>query len=95
MSKSVCRRGAVIALVVLALPAAAADRDRGRLLHDNHCVLCHTTSVYTREDRLANSYLEVRQQVQRWQENTKLRWSPTDIDNVTEYIADKHYKLPQ
>lgn len=95
MSKSVWRRGAAVALVVFALPAAAADRDRGRSLHDNHCVLCHTTSVYTREDRLANSYLEVRQQVQRWQENTKLRWSPTDIDNVTEYIADKYYKLPQ
>jgi mono/diheme cytochrome c family protein len=95
MSKSVCSGVAAVALLALALPAAAADLDRGRSLHDNHCVLCHTTSVYTREDRLANSYLEVRQQVQRWQENTKLRWSPTDIDNVTEYIAEKYYKLPQ
>lgn len=95
MSKSVFSRVATVALLALALPVAAADRDRGQSLHDNHCVLCHTTSVYTRDDRLANTYLEVRQQVQRWQENTKLRWSPTDIDNVTEYIAERYYKLPQ
>ncbi|MBX9964315.1 MAG: cytochrome C [Burkholderiales bacterium] len=95
MSKSVCSQVAAVALAALAFPAVAADRDRGQSLHDNHCVLCHTTSVYTRADRLANTYLEVRQQVQRWQENTRLRWTPTDIDNVTEYIADKYYKLPQ
>jgi len=84
--------GAVAAMV--GLPSVAADLDRGKSLHDTHCVICHSTTVYTREDRIANSYLELRQQVQRWQENTKLRWTPYDIDSVTEYLAGKYYKIP-
>lgn len=82
------------ALVAASAPSTAADLDRGRSLHDTHCVLCHTPSVYSRDDRIANSYLEIRQQVQRWQENTKLRWSPYDIDSVSEFLADKYYKIP-
>lgn len=81
-------------LAAASAPSTAADLDRGRSLHDTHCVLCHTPSVYSREDRIANSYLEIRQQVQRWQENTKLRWSAYDIDSVSEFLADKYYKIP-
>ena len=84
--------GAMLAMV--SVPSPAADLDRGRSLHDTHCVLCHSPSVYTREDRIANNYVEILQQVQRWQDNTKLRWSPYDIDGVTEFLAERYYKVP-
>jgi len=84
--------GAMLATV--SVPSPAADLDRGRSLHDTHCVLCHSPSVYTREDRIANNYLEILQQVQRWQDNTKLRWSSYDIDSVAEFLADRYYKVP-
>ena len=47
-----------------------------------------------REDRLANTYLEIRQQVDRWQGNTRLRWSPQDIESVAEFLASRYYKVP-
>ncbi|MEI7968172.1 MAG: hypothetical protein WCJ69_04225 [Betaproteobacteria bacterium] len=70
----------------------AADLERGTALHDTFCMVCHSPAVYTREDRIANSYLEIRQQVERWQANAKLRWSQGDIDAVTELLADRYYR---
>lgn len=81
-------------LFAASAPTIGADLERGRSLHDTHCVLCHEPALYARPDRIANSYLEIRQQVQRWQDNTKLRWSPYDIDSVAEFLADKYYKIP-
>jgi len=92
IDRAVVLAGAVLA--ALSTPASAADLERGRSLHDNHCLMCHRTAVYVREDRIAGTYLEIRQQVQRWQENTKLRWSPSDIDSVTEFLAETYYKIP-
>lgn len=81
-------------LGVVAVPALAGDLERGRALHDNHCVMCHGPALYGREDRVANTYLEIRQQVQRWQENTRLRWSQYDVESVTDWLAERHYKVP-
>lgn len=84
----------LLACVFLAPIAQGADLARGQALHDTFCVMCHESNVYTREHRLANSYLEIRQQVVRWHENARLRWSNYDIDSVTEYLAEKYYKIP-
>lgn len=81
-------------LVCMAVSAQAGDLERGRALHDTHCLMCHDSGIYSRQDRIANSYLEVRQQVQRWQENTRLRWTQYDVESVTDWLSEKHYKLP-
>lgn len=88
--------GWVAGLALMAAGGAqAADQERGQALHDTFCVMCHAPAVYTRPDRLANTYLEVRQQVERWQGNARLRWSQSDIDAVTEYVVDRFYKIPR
>lgn len=74
--------------------ANAGDLGRGQALHDTFCVACHEPALYQREDRLANTYLEIRQQVDRWQGNARLRWSPQDIESVAEFLANRHYKVP-
>lgn len=74
--------------------ASAGDLGRGQALHDTFCVACHEPALYQREDRLANTYLEIRQQVERWQGNSRLRWSPQDIESVAEFLANRHYKVP-
>lgn len=83
--------GAVFGCVVTFGTAAAADVRRGEALHNTFCIVCHEPTVYTREHRIANSYVEIRQQVQRWQYNAQLRWTAADIDAVTEYLEQKFY----
>jgi mono/diheme cytochrome c family protein len=78
-----------------ATPAAtAADLERGRMLHENHCRMCHDSIAYKRGERIANDYAQIKAQVTRWQTNTGLRWSEEDIDNVTAFVAKTYYKLP-
>ena len=82
---------ALLALLVLtALPAWS--QERGRTLHDAYCQMCHDTQVYTRKDRLATNYAEIRAQVVRWQDNASLGWSADDIDRVTGYLARQFYR---
>lgn len=89
----VSRLCALAGVAMLAGGASAGDMDRGQALHDTFCVACHTPAVFQREDRLANTYLEIRQQVERWQGNARLRWSQQDIESVAEYLAGKYYKV--
>jgi mono/diheme cytochrome c family protein len=85
---------ALMACAVPSVPAHSADLERGRMLHENHCRMCHESIAYKRGKKIANSYPEVRAQVVRWQTNTGLRWSDEDIDNVTAFVASTYYKLP-
>ena len=86
----------LLALAASAVPVAAnaADLERGRMLHENHCRMCHDSIAYKRGDKIANTYAEVKAQVTRWQTNTGLHWSEADIDSVTAFVAKTYYKLP-
>lgn len=83
------------ALLLGCLPAwsGAQDLERGRMLHENHCRMCHDSIAYKRGDRIAKSETDVRAQVTRWATNTGLRWSETDIDSVSAYVARRYYKF--
>jgi len=73
-------------------PAQTASIARGKLLHDTQCIACHDSTIYTRGDRLAKSYAEVREQVGAWQAKAGLLWSSADIDDVSLYVNDAFYK---
>ena len=84
----------LICLAIATDPLAhSADLERGKLLHDNHCRMCHDSVAYKRSSAAATDYALVRAQVVRWQSNTGLRWSEEDVDNVTAYLAQTYYKL--
>ena len=74
--------------------ALGADAERGRLLYETHCIECHDTRVHKRDSKIATNYDEIRAQVLRWQSNIFLRWSTSDIDAVTTYLARAVYKVP-
>ena len=87
----------LLALAVSAavpVAASAADLERGQMLHENHCRMCHDSIAYKRGDKIANTYAEIKAQVTRWQTNTGLHWSEADIDSVTAFVAKTYYKLP-
>ena len=75
-------------------PVHSADFERGRVLYENHCRMCHESLAFKRDDKIAKNYEEVRAQVIRWQTNTSLHWSEEDIKNVASYVARTYYKMP-
>lgn len=73
--------------------ARAADPERGRLLYENHCRVCHTSAVHMREGRKAASRDEIQTWVKRWCKELGLQWGTLEIDDVTEYLNDRYYQL--
>jgi mono/diheme cytochrome c family protein len=82
------------AFVAQTASANAADLERGKMLHDNHCRMCHDSIAYKRDSKVATDYAQIQAQVGRWQTNTGLHWTQEDIDSVTAYLAQTYYKLP-
>lgn len=82
---------ALALLLGLGANVYARDGGRGQSLHDTRCVMCHDTGVYTRSDRAANNWDQVRVEVLRWQKAVSLNWAEADVDAVTNFIAEKYY----
>ncbi|MBL8538779.1 MAG: hypothetical protein JNK68_00260 [Betaproteobacteria bacterium] len=73
--------------------AAAPSVSRGEALYDNHCVSCHTCQAHTRRDPIVRNLGELAQQVDRWQANQKLGWTPEDRAAVVDYLNRVFYKF--
>jgi hypothetical protein len=80
-----------VAIGIGAISAGAAEP--AQVTHDTYCIACHDTSVYTRNDRLADDFDAVREQVDRWQGNISLGWSNEEIDEMTAWLARRYYRM--
>jgi len=86
---SIATASAVVLL--LATAQTRADAERGRLLYENHCTVCHTSVVHVREQRKAASREDLQAWIRRWQQQLDLQWENNDVDDVTEYLNDSYY----
>jgi mono/diheme cytochrome c family protein len=82
-------------LLAWALPAAAQDAERGRVLYETFCMTCHYERVHERprERSAVKSVTDLRAQVARWSERTRMRFTPHAVDDVAEYLNRSHYKM--
>jgi len=90
----------VLAAVVLTAAAAGThaaepDIDQGRLLYENHCMVCHTSKVHRRNPPSAVDWEALRFIVQVWAEEQKLRWTAEEIEDVVHYVDRTHYRFPK
>lgn len=86
-------RPLIFAALLAAGSYAVADAERGQQLHDEHCMKCHDTAVYTRENRRITNQEALAKQVKRCELNLGLRWFDTDINDVTQYLNQSFYKF--
>jgi mono/diheme cytochrome c family protein len=82
-------------LAAAAVPASAQDAERGRVLYETFCMGCHYERVHERprERSLVKSLTDLRSQVARRSELTRMRFTPQDVDDVAEYLNRSHYKF--
>lgn len=88
----------VLALGMLLMPGAGAQApasaERGRALYENHCVVCHTSQVHSRINRLPVSRVEVGGIVEKWQAQQKLTWGTQEVEDVVEFLNRTRYQFP-
>lgn len=71
----------------------AADGERGRLLYENHCTVCHTSVAHVRAGRKARSQNDIRKQVLRWSAHLELHWGASEVTDVVEYLNRTYYQF--
>ena len=74
-------------------PLPPPQSDRGAMLYENHCTICHTSVVHVREDHRATSDVDVENWVRRWSSDQKLGWSDEDVADVTAYLLRTFYNF--
>ena len=67
---------------------------RGKLLYETHCIVCHTSKIHWRDQKIATDWNSLKLEVQRWQANIGLGWSEEEITDVTYYLSVTHYGFP-
>jgi len=65
----------------------------GQSVHQNHCLKCHTDSLYTRENRIVKSINALGKQVRICRDNTEAPWFNEDTDAVIEFLNKKYYRF--
>ena len=98
MRRLIHRRGCwlLVAAAGLAFPAWAAelpDAERGRLLYENHCGVCHSSKVHRRAAPLPMNLKDLRGIVGGWVKDQKLNWSDNEISDVVEYLDSTYYRM--
>jgi hypothetical protein len=89
MSTRILTLGLLAAIV--AAKSHAAGEDSVQNLYDQHCVACHGTEVYTREDRKVRSLSGLERQVRRCEAALGLRWFDEEVSDMTRFLNDRHY----
>lgn len=89
------RRAFIIGICLTLTGVTAADepnRLRGMNLYDNHCTICHKSTVHIREKLEATSVDEIRAFIWRWAAVQKLPWSESEVEDVLLYLNSTYYK---
>jgi hypothetical protein len=72
--------------------SVTADDSTGQTLHDQNCLSCHGTEVYTRKDRFIHSMDALTSRVAFCARNaSKVDWDRQQIDAVARYLDDNFY----
>ena len=87
------KRSLIFAALLTTGNYALADAEHGQQLHDEHCMKCHDTGVYTRENRRVTNQDALVKQVKRCELNLGLQWFDSDTDDVAQYLNQSFYKF--
>ena len=77
-----------VSLLILLMPTVACaaalpgDSADGKRLHDANCMGCHDTGIYTRKDRLVQSFDALKRQLGSCSHMAKKEFSATKTQNI-------------
>ena len=86
-----------LAMLMLAGPFSstvqAADTQRGKELHQQHCRRCHQQEVYTRAERIVENFPALRERVSQCELSNNLLWFDEEIDDVAGFLNREYYEF--
>jgi len=69
--------------------------EEGKELHEESCIRCHGSEMYTRNNSRVQNHLDLRSQVSACANNLGTGWFPDEEKSVVDYLNQTHYKFKQ
>ena len=79
--------------VALALLASPLQADKGKDLFEDKCTRCHSTELFTREDRSVKNLEALSARVKACSIAAEAEWADDKISIVVEYLNKNFYKF--
>ena len=77
-----------------AIAEEKASVAHGEQLHTDKCMACHTTKVYSRDDRRVKTLQALSSQVNNCMKGAaKAEWTEIETNSVVDYLNQKFYKF--
>lgn len=83
----------LISLMMILSGHAIADVSIGKELHDEYCLKCHGTEVYSRKDRFVKNMDGLNKQIKRCQLSVGAQWFDEEAADVADYLNTEFYKF--
>ena len=83
----------LLPIALLIRPALPADSTQGKKLHDANCTKCHSTSVYTRQDRKITSLDALNEQVSACTHMAQVKLTDAEQKSIVQYLNEQFYKF--
>ncbi len=82
-------------LLILNMPVAFAEFDRGQALYEDNCMQCHESWAHTRANHKVQSIGELRNRVAGWSVHSGLEWTEEEVDDVVQYLNHRFYQFTE
>lgn len=79
--------------LTFAIVAAPLQADKGKALYEDKCTRCHSTEVFTREDRSVNNIEGLKTRVKACTAAAEAEWADDKIKIVVDYLNKNFYKF--
>jgi len=66
---------------------------RGQMLYENHCMSCHESVVFIRDNRRIRSLKALRGRVSNWANYLHLHWGKEEVEEVVTHLNNRYYKF--
>jgi len=79
--------------LAFALLAGPLQADEGKALYSENCTKCHSSEVFTREDRGIKNLDALKTRVKQCTGAAEVKWTPEQIQVVADYLNKDFYKF--
>ena len=80
-------------LALLPLSVSAQDAADGKVLYETYCGGCHYERVHERVRSDVRDLADLRDTVARWAAQTKRTYTLDELENITQYLNESHYRF--
>ena len=81
----------LLAMAMFSSRATAVDIQAGQALHDQHCLKCHDTGVYSKDRGNIISLAALRTRVSRCELSQGLKLPEDATENIVQYLNTRFY----